>query len=54
MFEGKFKTIINRGEVPTIVDQDKYKYRFKRAMKRYFIGMVCQDEKQPDLKINLL
>jgi 1-phosphatidylinositol-3-phosphate 5-kinase len=40
IFEGKFKRIINRGEVPTIVDPDKYKFRFKRAMKRYFIGMV--------------
>jgi hypothetical protein len=45
IFEGKFKRIINRGEVPTIVDPDKYKFRFKRAMKRYFIGMVVQDEK---------
>lgn len=40
IFEGQFKRIINRGEVPTIVDPDKYKLRFKRAMKRYFIGMV--------------
>ena len=45
IFEGKFKTLINRGEVPTIVDPDKYKLRFKRAMKRYFIGMVVQEDK---------
>ena len=45
VFEGQFKRIINRGEVPTIVDPEKYKYRFKRAMKRYFIGMVTQEEK---------
>jgi 1-phosphatidylinositol-3-phosphate 5-kinase len=45
IFEGQFKRIINRGEVPTIVDPDKYKMRFKRAMKRYFIGMVTQEEK---------
>ncbi len=45
MFEGQFKRIMNRGEVPTIVDPDRYKYRFKRAMKRYFIGMIIQDEK---------
>jgi hypothetical protein len=45
IFEGQFKRIINRGEVPTIVDPDKYKLRFKKAMKRYFIGMVIQEEK---------
>jgi 1-phosphatidylinositol-3-phosphate 5-kinase len=50
VFEGQFKRIINRGEVPTIVDPEKYKYRFKRAMKRYFIGMVTQEEKLSDLK----
>jgi hypothetical protein len=45
VFEVQFKRIINRGEVPTIVDPEKYKYRFKRAMKGYFIGMVTQEEK---------
>jgi hypothetical protein len=45
MFEGQFKRIINRGEVPTIADPEKYKYRLKSAMKRYFIGMVNQEEK---------
>jgi len=49
IFEGQFKRIINRGEVPTIVEPDKYKYRFKRAMKRYFIGMVSQDDKALDM-----
>ena len=53
IFEGKFKRIINRGEVPTIVDPDKYKLRFKKAMKRYFIGMVVQDEKKEDAAVNL-
>ncbi len=50
VFEGQFKKIINRGEVPTIVDPEKYKYRFKRAMKRYFIGLVTQEEKANELK----
>jgi hypothetical protein len=50
IFEGQFKRIINRGEVPTIVDPDKYKQRFKRAMKRYFIGMVVQDEKNSKIE----
>lgn len=53
IFEGKFKRIINRGEVPTIVDPDKYKIRFKKAMKRYFIGMVSQEEKKDDAAIGL-
>jgi hypothetical protein len=39
------------GEVPTIVDPDKYKFRFKRAMKRYFIGMVVQEEKKEEVGV---
>ena len=39
IFESKFKNIINGGEAPTIVDPEKYKQRFKKAMKRYFVGM---------------
>lgn len=27
------------GEAPTIIDPEKYKLRFKRAMKKYFVGM---------------
>ena len=45
IIENQLKIIINRGEIPTIVDPDKYKLRFKRAMKRYFIGMALQEEK---------
>lgn len=52
IFEGQFKRIINRGEVPTIVDPDKYKLRFKKAMKRYFIGMVVQEEKTAQDALN--
>ena len=39
--------------MPTIVDPEKYKYRFKRAMKRYFVGMVTQEEKLTDIKLQL-
>jgi 1-phosphatidylinositol-3-phosphate 5-kinase len=46
IFECKFKRMMNGGEVPTIVEPDKYKFRFKKAMKRYFIGMVVQEEKK--------
>ena len=39
IFESKLKNIMSGGEVPTIIDPDKYKIRFKRAMKKYFVGM---------------
>lgn len=39
IFESKFKGIIHGGEAPTIVDPEKYKQRFKKAMKKYFVGM---------------
>ena len=51
MFESKFKNIVYGGEVPTIVDAEKYKQRFKRAMKRYFVGMCIQEEKVPGLQL---
>jgi hypothetical protein len=38
------------GEIPTIIDPDKYKLRFKKAMKRYFVGMCIQDEKTSGTK----
>ena len=44
IFESKFKNIVYGGEVPTIVDPEKYKQRFKKAMKRYFVGMCVQEE----------
>ena len=47
VFEGQFKCIINRGEIPTFVDSVKFKYRFKRAMKKYFIGMVNHGKRSP-------
>lgn len=45
IFESKFKNFMSGGEVPTIVDPEKYKLRFKRAMRRYFVGMAIQTEK---------
>lgn len=50
IFESKFKNIVYGGEVPTIVDPEKYKQRFKRAMKRYFVGMCIQEEKTSSIK----
>jgi hypothetical protein len=38
------------GEAPTIVDPDKYKQRFKRAMRRYFVGMSIQLEIDNSIK----
>jgi hypothetical protein len=46
IFESKFKNFISGGEIPTITDPEKYKMRFKRAMKRYFVGIGIQDEKR--------
>lgn len=44
IFESKFKNFV-KGQEPTIVDPDKYKQRFKQAMKSYFVGMCIQEEK---------
>jgi hypothetical protein len=35
--------VINVGGVPTIVDPDHYKKRFKEAMDRYFVA-IYQDK----------
>lgn len=44
MLENKFKKMIKRNE-PTITEPERYKKRFKNAVKRYFIGMCVQNEK---------
>mmetsp|Transcript_32323 Transcript_32323/g.31627 ORF Transcript_32323/g.31627 Transcript_32323/m.31627 type:complete len:258 (-) Transcript_32323:132-905(-) len=46
IFESKFKNFMSGGQIPTIVDPEKYKMRFKRAMRKYFIGIPIQNDKQ--------
>ena len=41
-FETKIKKIW-KGHEPTIIDPEKYKKRFKKAIKRYFIAMCIQN-----------
>ena len=35
-----------KGQEPTIIEPERYKKRFKKAIKRYFIAMCIQNEKQ--------
>ena len=44
MFEYKFKKVV-KGAEPTICEPERYKKRFKKAMKRYFVAMCIQNEK---------
>jgi len=34
-----------KGNEPTIIEPEKYKRRFKKAIKKYFIAMCIQNEK---------
>lgn len=34
-----------KNEIPTIIDPIKYKMRFRRAINKYFVGMIRQDDK---------
>jgi len=44
MLETRIKKFIKRNE-PTIIEPERYKKRFKNAIRRYFIGMCIQNEK---------
>lgn len=44
MFETRFKKFW-KGNEPTIIEPEKYKKRFKKAIKRYFVAMCIQNEK---------
>ena len=46
--ENKLKNLVYGGETPTIVDPDKYRQRFKKAMKKYFVGMCIQLDTSSD------
>ena len=46
MFETTFKKITRLNE-PTIIHHEKYKQRFKKAIKKYFVAMCIQNEKLP-------
>lgn len=44
ILESRIKQIL-RGNEPTIIEPEKYKKRFKKAIKKYFIAMCIQNEK---------
>ena len=44
MLETRFKKFW-KGNEPTIIEPEKYKKRFKKAIKKYFIAMCVQNEK---------
>ena len=44
-FENQFKKIW-KGNEPTIIEPEKYENRFKKAIRKYFIAMCIQNEKE--------
>ena len=44
MLETRFKKFW-KGNEPTIIEPEKYKRRFKKAIKKYFVAMCIQNEK---------
>ena len=44
ILESRIKKIL-KGNEPTIIEPEKYKRRFKKAIKKYFIAMCIQNEK---------
>ena len=48
MLETRFKKFW-KGNEPTIIEPEKYKRRFKKAIKKYFIAMCIQNEKETGL-----
>ena len=44
ILESRIKKIL-KGNEPTIIEPEKYKKRFKKAIKKYFIAMCIQNEK---------
>ena len=48
MLETRFKKFW-KGNEPTIIEPEKYKRRFKKAIKKYFIAMCIQNEKGDSL-----
>lgn len=48
MLETRFKKLW-KGNEPTIIEPEKYKRRFKKAIKKYFIAMCIQNEKAESL-----
>jgi len=45
MFEMHIKKIW-KGNEPTIIEPEKYKQRFKKAIKKYFVAMCIQKQRE--------